>query len=186
MLHNYSTNSSNILVRMNNISYFLSGLRFLMSTHIHEYIISIRYRTIVWVSLPQISYQKSRMCVEAMQLPSGGPRHRGLAPGLRLQKGGTGHAAAQQAATTSMSRGLRGRCGAGTNRRPLAGGGASPSPSPARLAAVRGATRRREARAPPEVPCGADHASFLSSIRDRERLSAALSRLSYAAGPWTG
>ena len=90
MLHNYSTNSSNILVRMNNISYFLSGLRFLMSTHIHEYIISIRYRTIVWVSLPQISYQKSRMCVEAVQLPSGGPRHRGLAPGLRLQKGGIG------------------------------------------------------------------------------------------------
>ena len=71
-----------------------------------------------------------------------------------------------------MSRGLRGRCGAGANRRPLAGGGASPSPSPARLAAMRGATRRREAQAPPEVPCGADHASFLSSIRDRERLSA--------------
>ena len=93
-------------------------------------------------------------------------------PGHGCRRAEAGHAATQQAATTSMSRGLRGRCGAGANRRPLAGGGASPSPSPARLAAVRGATRRREARAPPEVPCGADHASFLFSIRDRERLSA--------------
>ena len=119
-----------------------------------------------------------RLC---SRLQKGEPPHRASIKRQRAPSVGARRKRRGSTAAASMSTGLRRSCsaaacggkpGAGANRRPLAGGGASPSPSPARLAAVRGATRRREARVPPEVPFGADHASFLSSIRDHERLSA--------------